>query len=220
MFKGHCFPKVIILQAVYYKLRFTLSYRDIEELLRIRGVVVDHATIQRWVFKFTPMIDINFRKRKRGVGLRWRLDETYIKVNGKWCYLYRAVDKEGKTIDFLLTHRRKKRAAHRFLKKAIAQNGIPELINIDKSGSNKEAIRLYNKRKLTRIKFRQCKYLNNIIEQDHRFIKWRISNGLGYKSFKSASVTLSGIETVRMIKKNLLENPGRSPFNSFCSLAC
>ena len=85
MFKGHCFPKVIILQAVYYKLRFTLSYRDIEELLRIRGVVVDHATIQRWVFKFTPMIDINFRRRKRGVGLRWRLDETYIKVNGKWC---------------------------------------------------------------------------------------------------------------------------------------
>ena len=220
MFKGHCFPKVIILQAVYYKLRFTLSYRDIEELLRIRGVVVDHATIQRWAFKFTPMIDRNFRKRKRGVGLRWRLDETYIKVNGKWCYLYRAVDKEGKTIDFLLTHRRKKRAAHRFLTKAIAQNGIPEMINIDKSGSNKEAIRLYNKRKLTKIKFRQCKYLNNIIEQDHRFIKWRISNGLGYKSFKSASVTLVGIETVRMIKKNQLKNPGITPFNSFCSLAC
>ena len=220
MFKGHCFPKVIILQAVYFKLRFTLSYRDIEELLQIRGVVVDHATIQRWVLIFTPMIDRNFRKRNRGVGLRWRLDETYIKVNGKWCYLYRAVDKEGKTIDFLLTHRRKKRAAHRFLTKAITQNGIPELINIDKSGSNKEAIRAYNKRKLTKIKFRQCKYLNNIIEQDHRFIKWRISNGLGYKSFKSASVILSGIETVRMIKKNQLENPGRSPFNSFYSLAC
>ena len=220
MFKGHCFPKVIVLQAVYFKLRFTLSYRDIEELLRIRVVVVDHATIQRWVFKFTPMIDRNFRKRKKGVGLRWRLDETYIKVKGKWCYLYRAVDKEGKTIDFLLIHRRKKRAAHRFLTKAIAQNGIPELINIDKSGSNKQAIRVYNKRKLTKIKFRQCKYLNTIIEQDHRFIKWRISNGLGYKSFKSASVTLSGIETVRMITKNQLENPGRSPFNSFYSLAC
>ena len=220
MFKGHCFPKVIILQAVYYKLRFTLSYRDIEELLRIRGVVVDHATIQRWVLKFTPMIDINFRKRKKGVGLRWRLDETYIKIKGKWCHLYRAVDKEGKTIDFLLTHGRKKRAAHRFLTKAITQNGVPELINIDKSGSNKEAIRVYNKRKLTRIKYRQCKYLNNIIEQDHRFIKWRITNGLGYKSFKSASVTLSGIETVRMIKKNQLNDLGRTPFNSFYSLAC
>ena len=99
------------------------------------------------------MIDRNFRKRKRPVGLRWRLDETYIKVNGKWCYLYRAVDKEGKTIDFLLTLRRKKRAAHRFLAKAIAQNGIPEMINIDKSGSNKEAIRVYNKRKLTKNKY-------------------------------------------------------------------
>ena len=98
MFKGLCFPKVIILQAVYYKLRFTLSYRDIEELLRIRGVVVDHATIQRWVFKFTPMIDINFRKRKRGVGLRWRLDETYIKVNGVIC-IERST-KKGKRLIF------------------------------------------------------------------------------------------------------------------------
>ena len=219
MFKGHCFPKVVILQAVYFKLRFSLSYRDIEELLKIRGITVDHATIQRWVFKFTPMIDINFRKRKSAVGLRWRLDETYIKVKGKWCYLYRAVDKEGKTIDFLLTHRRKKRAAHRFLTKAITQNGIPELINIDKSGSNKEAIRVFNKRNFTKIKYRQCKYLNNIIEQDHRFIKWRISNGLGYKSFKSASVTLSGIETVRMIKKNQLKDPGRTPFISCYSFA-
>ena len=166
------------------------------------------------------MIDRNFRNRKRGVGLRWRLDETYIKVNGKWCYLYRAVDKDGKTIDFLLTHRRKKRAAHRFLTKANTEDGVPELINIYKSGSNKEAIRVYNKRKLTRIKFRQCKYLNNIIEQDHRFIKRRICNGLGYKSFKSASVTLTGIEMVRMIKKNQLKNPGRTPFNSFYSLAC
>ena len=183
-------------------------------------MIVDHATIQRWVFKFTPMIDRNFRKRKRGVGLRWRLDETYIKVNGKWRYLYRAVDKEGKTIDFLLAHRRKKRVARRFLTKAIAQNGVPILIHIDKSGSNKGAIRAYNKRRLTMIKFRQCKYLNYKIEQDHCFITWRITNGLGYKSFKSASVTLSGIETVRMIKKNQLENPGRFPFNSFYSLAC
>jgi len=80
MFKGHCFPKAIILQTVYFKLRFTLSYRDIEELLRIRGVVVDHATIQRWVNKFTPMIDMNFRKRKKKPGMRWKLDETYLKV--------------------------------------------------------------------------------------------------------------------------------------------
>ncbi len=103
MFKGHCFPKSVILQAVYFKLRFSLSYRDVEELMSIRGVKVDHATIQRWVFKFTPLIDRNFRKRMRTTGSSWRMDETYIKVKGEWKYLYRAVDKAGNTIDFLLT---------------------------------------------------------------------------------------------------------------------
>ena len=218
MFKGHCFPKAIILQAVYFKLRFSLSYRDIEEILRIRGVNVDHPTIHRWVLKITTMIDLNFRKRKRIAGKRWRLDETYIKVKGRWCYLYRAVDKQGKTIDFLLTHRRNKRAAQLFLIKAIKQNGMPEIINIDKSGANKQAIRTYNKRSFTRIQWRICKYLNNIVEQDHRFVKWRVQNMLGFKSFESAHNTLSGIETVRMIKKNQLLHPGITPFNSFCSL--
>jgi putative transposase len=219
MFKGHCFPKAIILQAVYFKLRFSLSYRDIEELLRIRGVVVDHATIQRWVVKFTPLIDMNFRKRKKRAGKRWRLDETYIKVKGKWCDLYRAVDKQGKTTDFLLTHRRNKIAAQLFLIKAIKQNGVPEIINIDKSGANKQGIRTVNKRSSTRIKWRQYKYLNNIVEQDHRFIKWRTKNMLGFKSFESAQITLSGIETVRMIKKDQLINPRIIPFKSFCYLA-
>ena len=94
MFKGHNFPKTIILQAVYFKFRFGLSYRDIEELMGIRGVKVDHATIQRWVFKFTPLLEKEFRKRKKSVGKRWRMDETYIKVKGHWHYLYRAVDKQ------------------------------------------------------------------------------------------------------------------------------
>ena len=133
MFRGHCSPKSIILHAVYLKLRFSLSYRDVEELMSIRGVKVDHATIQRGVFKFTPLIDRNFRKRKKSVGSSWRMDETYIKVKGKWMYLYRAVDKGGSTIDFLLTKRRNKRAAHLFLIKAIQQHGIPGIINIDKS---------------------------------------------------------------------------------------
>lgn len=219
MFKGHSFPKSIIIQAVYFKFRFGLSYREIEELMEIRGVKVDHATIQRWVFKFTPLLEKEFRKRKRVVGKRWRMDETYIKVKGKWCYLYRAVDKQGNTIDFLLTKRRKRMSAQSFLIKAIENNGEPELINIDKSGSNKHAIKIYNKRSFSKIQIRQCKYLNNIVEQDHRFVKKRIVRGLGFKEFESAKRTLSGIEIVHMIRKDQLVSNRASMFKSFYALA-
>ena len=219
MFKGHCFPASIIKHAVYLKLRFSLSYRDIEELLKMRGVKVDHATIQRWVFKFTPIFETNFRTRKRTAGGRWRMDETYVKVKGQWMFLYRAVDKQGMTIDFMLSPSRKKRSAHAFLIKAINQNGVPSLINIDKSGANKAGIKVFNKRNWTKIKWRQCKYLNNIVEQDHRFIKWRIGPMLGFKSFESAKRTLAGIELVRMLKKGQMIDPKSSSFKSFCSLA-
>src|SRR4051794_390153 len=219
MFKGHFFPKEVILQAVYFKLRFTLSYRDIEELLSIRGVAVDHATIQRWVYKFMPFIEVGLKKRRKAVGTSWRMDETYIKVKGEWMYLYRAVDKQGNTVDFLLTRRRSKLAAHKFLLKAISNNGCPKVINIDKSGANKEAIRTYNKRGLKRIKIRQIKYLNNRVEQDHRFIKWRVQNMLGFKSFESASRTLTGIEIVRMIKKGQVTQPTARAYTTFCTLA-
>ena len=109
---SHCFPKAVILQAVYFKLRFSLSYRDVEELLSIRGVTVDHATIQKCVYKFTPLIEAGLKKRRIIRGKSWRMDETYIKVKGEWMYLYRAVDKEGKTVDFLPTKRRNKLTAH------------------------------------------------------------------------------------------------------------
>jgi len=217
--KGHCFPKSIIIQAVYFKLRFSLSYRDVEEIMRIRGVEVDHATIRRWVYKFMPEIEIQMQKRKKVVGKRWRMDETYIKVKGVWRYLYQAVDKNGHTIDFLLTKRRQRMSAQSFLIKAIENNSKPELINIDKSGSNKSAIKSYNKRSFTNIEIRQCKYLNNIVEQDHRFIKWRIQQGFGFKDFESARRTLTGIEIVHMIRKNQLNTQEQSMFKSFYSLA-
>jgi len=222
MFKGHCFPKTIILQAVYFKLRFSLSYRDVEELLSIRGVKVDPATIQRWIYKFSPLMEQEFRKRKKPVGNRWSMDETYIRVNGQWMYLYRAVDKEGYTVDFLLTRRRQRMSAQSFLIKAIENNGKPTLINIDKSGANKSAIRVYNSRALATksiIQIRQCKYLNNIVEQDHRFIKWRIQQGLGFKDFESATRTLAGIEVVRMIMKNQMVGQDQNTYKSYCSLA-
>src|SRR5688500_2813878 len=122
MFKGYCFPMEVILQAVSFKLRFSLSYRDVEELLSIRRVCVDHATLQRWVYKFTPLVETTFRKRRKPVCTSWRIDETYIKVKGEWMYLYRVVDKEGSTVDFLLTKRSNKYAAHKFLVKAIHPN--------------------------------------------------------------------------------------------------
>ena len=182
-------------------------------------MIVDHATIQRWVYKFTPFIESNMKKRKVKVGASWRLDETYIKVKGIWCYLYRTVDKLGNTVDFLLTRKRQRTSAQSFLIKVISNNCRPKVINIDKSGSNAAAIKVYNKRSFSKIKVRQCKYLNNIVEQDPRFIKWRIQNGLGFKSFESAKRTLNGIEIVHMLRKNQMVKPGISIFKSFCMLA-
>jgi putative transposase len=216
MYKHHRFPKAIILQAVYFKLRFTLSYRDVEELLRIRGVQVDHSTLQRWVFKFSPLIEAN---RKRSVYDSWRMDETCIKVGGTDRYLYRAVDKYGNTVDFLLTKRRMKGSAQKFLNKAIGNNGRPRVINIDKSGSNSEAIRTVNARSFSRIRRRSCKYLNNIVEQDHRNIKRRICISTGFKEFESAQRTLAGIEVMNIIRKGQMTTSKSTHFETFKSLS-
>ena len=220
MFERHRYPRVIILQAVYFKLRFTLSYRDVEELMSIRGIKVDHSTIQRWVFKFSKEVEKNMHKRKKQVCDSWRMDETYIKVKGRDMYLYRAVDKYGNTVDFLLTWQRQKMSAQKFFNKAIGNNGKPRIVNIDKSGANSSAILTVNKRSLStkKIKIRKVKYLNNIIEQDHRRIKRRIRIMTGFKEFESAQRTLSGIEVVSIIKKDQIINPCSTSFKTFCSL--
>ena len=160
------------------------------------------------------------KKRKVKVGESWRLDETHIKVKGIWCYLCRAVDKLGNTVDFLLTKKRQRMSAQSFLIKAISTNCRPRVINIDKSGSNTAAIKVYNKRSFLKIKIRQCKYLNNVVEQDRCFIKWHIQNGLGFKNFESAKRTLNGIEVVYMLRKNQMIRSGISMFKSFCMLMC
>ena len=221
-FKGSHFPKCVIFQAVFWYLRYSLSYRDIEELMEERGVKVDHSTVQRWVVKYTPLLEAEIRKRKKAVGTSWRMDETYIKIKRVWHYLYRAVDKENNTIDFLLTKKRDQKSAKRFFVKAISNNGLPEKINIDKSGTNLSAIQAYNTEYQTDIEIRQVKYLNNIVEQDHRAIKRIVKGMLGFKSFNSASITLNGIEMVRMIKKNQIETEDKSVQNAaniFYSLA-
>ncbi|MCP4412563.1 MAG: IS6 family transposase [Gammaproteobacteria bacterium] len=221
-FKGRHFQQDMILQSVRWYLAYALSYRDIEEIMKERGFDVDHSTIQRWVVYYAPLLEQKFRLKKRKPCGRWRFDETYIKVKGEWKYYYRAVDKYGETIDFLLTAKRDKKAALRYLKKAICTNGKPGLINIDKSGANTAAIKQYNKEERTRIKIRQCKYLNNIVEQDHRLTKRITKPMLGFKCFFSAQKTLAGIELVRMLRKGQMRHQAgmsKTPAELFYALA-
>ena len=200
MFKGCHFPRAVVLTCIRWYLRFKLSYRDIEELMEERGVQVDHATINRWVVKFSPMLLLRSRRHKKPVGTSWRMDEPFIKVRGEWKYLYRAVDKQGATIDCLLTARRDTDSALRFLRRAVEHNGSPEKINIDCSGANAAGIAAYNEEAAAGIEIRQCKYLNNIVEQDHRFVTQKMVAALGFKTFYTAQATLAGIELVHMIR--------------------
>src|SRR5215475_12684693 len=200
-FKGAHFPQDIILMGVRGYVAYPLSYRHVEELMEERGVPVDHATTQRWVVKYSSQLEEAFHRRKRPVGRSWRMDETSIKVKGEWRYLYHAVDKHGQTIDFLLTEYRDQEAALRFLKKAIRRGGVPEKITIDVSDANEAAIKRYNEAHGTAIIIRQVKYLNNVIEQDHRGVKRVTRSMLGFKSFEAAQDTLVGIELMHMIKK-------------------
>jgi putative transposase len=203
-FKGAHFETTIILTCVRWYLAYPLSYRQLEEMMEERGVLVDHATINRWVLKYSPQLEEAFRRRKRPVGHSWRMDETYIKVKGQWYYLYRAVDKGGQTLDFLLTSQRDERAAMRFLTQAIRCHGVPKTVTIDGSEANAAAIRRYNAEHGTAIIIRQVKYLNNIVEQDHRAIKRVTRPMLGFTSFDAAQATLTGIELMHMLKKRQL----------------
>jgi putative transposase len=200
-FKGAHFPQDIILMGVRWYVAYPLSMRHGEELMRERRVHVDHSTINRWVIKYSPQLEEAFHRRKRPVWSSWRMDETYIRVRGKWRYLYHAVDKSGETVDFLLTEQRDKDAALRFLKKAILQNEVPGTITIDGSDANEAAIKRYNQEHGTAIEIRQVGYLNDIVEQDHRAVMRVTRPMLGLKSFEAAPRTLAGIELMHMLKK-------------------
>lgn len=204
-FSGRHYPKDLILQTVRWYLRYNLSYRNIEDILEERGVEIDHTTPYRWVQEYAPQLEAEHRKRRKVSGTSWRMDETYIKIKGEWVYLYRAVDTEGDTVDFLLTKKRDKKAATRFFKKAIRLNGAPEKVTIDKSGANTAALNDLNEKREKAgepgIEIRQIKYLNNLVEQDHRGVKRRTKPMLGFQSFKTARRTLKGVELCHMIRK-------------------
>ncbi|MGF6870927.1 putative transposase [Paraburkholderia sp. MM5477-R1] len=214
------YPLDVILLCVRWYVAYSLSLRNLEEMMAERGFEVDHSSVHRWVIKLVPLFEKAFRKHKRPVGKSWRMDESYIKVRGQWKYLYRAVDKAGKTVDFLLRAHRDKAAARCYFEKAIDQNGEPQTITVDKSGANLAALHAINAERETPIKIRQVKYLNNIVEQDHRAIKRIIKPMMGFKDFRCASIILSGIEVMHMIRKGQMKDAGiqRTGAEQFYSL--
>lgn len=229
-FAGKQFPKDIILMAVRWYVAYPLSYCNIEELMAERNVKVDHATLQRWVVEYSPQLENAFRKNyKNKTNSSWRMDETYLKIKGRDLYLYRAVDKFGKTIDFMVSEKRDKDAVLRFFCKAIGENGPPEKVTMDKSGSNKSGIDAINLflftlfctvKTIFQITVRQIKYLNNIIEQDHRAVKRITKPMMGFKSLRSAKATIAGIELHHMLKKGQHKNAGaQNIFEQFYTLA-
>jgi putative transposase len=211
----------IVWRCLFLYFKYPLSFRQVAEMMRERGVTLSHMSVFRWVIKFGPELEAKFRKHKQPVNSSWRIDETYIRIKAKDRYLYRAVDKFGNSIDFLLTAKRDLKAAKRFLKKSIRSHGLPAKANIDKSGANIAAMKEVNKENRDRIEVRKSKFLNNMVEQDHRFIKKRIRSMLGFKTFHSARIILAGVEVLHMIFKNqsgYLPLFHRDPINAYWAL--
>ena len=187
------------------KCRFSLSYRDLEEMMTERGLTIDHTTIYRWVQHYAPELKKRLEWHKKRYSTRWHLDETYIKVKGEWKYLYRAIDERGSTIDFYLSHRRNAIAAKRFLKKLINNNPSCDVsvINTDKNPAYGHAITSLKKEGLLapHVTHLQIKYRNNRLESDHGKLKRLIHPARGFQSMKTAYATIKGFEVMRMFKK-------------------
>ena len=200
----HFLPEIILLNVRWY-CRYPLSYRNLEEMMAERGVVVDHSTIHRWVLKFAPELDKRVRPHLGLTNDSWRVDETYIKVKGEWKYLYRAVDSMGNTLDFMLSAKRDGKAAARFFRKVLKAEHTqkPRVITVDKNAAYPAAIEALKADETisAEVKLRQSKYLNNVIEQDHRNIKRLTKPMMGFGSFNTARRTLRGIEAMSMIRK-------------------
>ena len=208
-FKWRHYESEIILTCVRWYLRYSLSYRDLEEMMTERGLSVDHSTIFRWVQTYAPEIDKRCRPFLRQTNDSWRVDETYVKVRGKWMYLYRAVDSSGQTLDFLLNETRSTRAAKRFFRRVLGRPNIsaPRVINVDKNRSYIGAVNDLKQEMLLpeHCQRRPCQYMNNIVEQDHRFMKRMIRPGLGFGSYPTAWRTIQGYETMHMIRKGQIK---------------
>lgn len=242
-FKWRHFEAEIILLRIRWYLRYALSYRDLEEMMWERGLHVDHTTIYRWVRRYAPELEKRCRPYLKACNDPWKVDETYIKVKGVWGYLYRAVDSEGNTLEFRLSATRDAEAAKHFFLKALdtsarsvpqthplekkaaqspmptafkARNAVPRVINVDKNAAYPKAIaELKTSGSLfASVEFRQVKYLNNLIEQDHRFIKRLTKPGMGFFSFDTAWKTLQGYEAMHMIRKGQVQGVNKGEITS------
>ena len=204
-FKWRHFEPEIILLCVRWYCRYQLSYRDLAEMMRERGLSVHHSTLFRWVQVYAPEINKRIRPHLKMSGTSYRVDETYIKVGTTCKYLYRAVDKEGNTIEFMLSANRDVLAAKRFFKKMMRADHrrVPFSINVDKNAAYPNAFIASQDEKVLPLdcKLRRVKYLNNVIEQDHRFVKKRVRAAQYFKTFTTAERTLDGIEAMNMVRK-------------------
>lgn len=203
LFKGRHFDQEIIALCVRWYVTYKLSYRDLVEMMAERHVDLVHTTIMRWVRRYMPEFVKRWQRYARPTGTSWRVDETYIKLKGRWVYLYRGVDKEGQTIDFFLSERRDMAAAKQFLQQAIEARGIPQKITLDGYAASHEAVGELQKEGVLPgdLIVRTSKYLNNLIEQDHRRVKQRVRPMLSFKCFAHATIMISGIELIHQIKK-------------------
>src|SRR5438270_7011621 len=205
LFRGRHFEHQIIVLCVRWYLRYSLSYRDLEEMMAERNLAVDHSTIARWVLRYAPELNKRIRRELRDPNRSWRVDETYVRVAGRWTYLYRAVDSTAETIDFMLSPKRDALAAKHFLRLALTHAGQirPRVINVDRHPAYSEVIAdLKRDGELGRnCRCRPVPYLNNIIEQDHRFIKKRIAASQWFRSVQGAVNTIQGYKAMHMIRK-------------------
>jgi transposase-like protein len=205
LFRGRHFDRQVIILCVRWYLHYKLSFRDLVEMMSERGLHVAHTTILRWVQRYMPEFVKRWDRFGRTAGRSWRVDEAYIKVRGQWTYIYRAVDKYGQTIDFRLSRTRDVSAAKAFFKKVIQHEGQPpHTITLDGYAASHRAVREMRTESLLpkQTKLRCSKYLNNLIEQDHRGIKSRTQPMLGFKNFQSAAITIAGVELLRRIHKD------------------
>ena len=199
------FDNEIIVLCVRWYISYRLSYRDLVEIMAERGLSIAHTTILRWVNRYVPEFEKRWNRFSKTIGSSWRVDETYISIRGNWHYLYRAVDKQGKTVDFLLRPDRGIAAAQAFFRKALTTHPDrpPRKVTLDGHIPSHRALRLLRREgKVWRHVFvRSSKYLNNLVEQDHRAIKRRCASMNGFKSFESAAITIAGIELAHRIHK-------------------